>query len=238
MVTPELISYLESCRALGVKKEQTMSALLGVGWNLAQVQEGLKIVQARDTPLKKPKYLFPAFQLSFSLLFILVLGTSASVLALNYAKQAPLGNQLQASITGATLPIVAVNNDAALIEEQINTVTTLVDSLEIYKEITGHYPRTLAELKHTGNEIMAIASTTLPEHDRAYIVGLYGSRPLYENDFTDRFTESPFLYGATGDNFSLSYLLRWTTPQSSVIEREFVNGWNTATKESFSALRH
>jgi hypothetical protein len=243
MVTPELISYLEECERQGVKKEQAMSALLGAGWKLAHIQEGIKIVSARQEPMPRPRYLFPVFQLSLSLLFIIVLGTSGVVLVQNYVSSVSLGGSenLQANVSDAIVPAdIPQASEAALLEQQINKISNISDALEIYKELTGRYPRKLEELQKTAEEILNSSSSTTPiaDHDRQYLLGLYGTRALYEQDFIDLFNNSPFLYSAPGDRYSLSYLLRWKSPQSSTIENQFINGWNTATKDSLSASKH
>ncbi len=240
MVTPDLIKYLEDCEKMGVKKEQAMTALLAAGWKLPHIQEALKIMDARATPMNRPRIIFPTFKLSMSLLLLLVVGTSTTVIALNFAANAPLDAGTQANVTEGVSGILSESeSESALIESQINTVSAITDSLEVYKELSGRYPSDLKDLKKTGNQIITAqtASDTITTHNLQYLTGLYGERPLYEKDFVDVFTKSNFLYGPTAEGYSLSYLLRWNNPQSSVIENQFVNGWNTATPQSLSTFR-
>ena len=241
MVTPDLIKYLEECEKMGVKKEQTMTALLAAGWKLPHIQEGLKITEARAIPMNRPRIIFPVFHLSLSILAIVVLGTGAMALTINYVGQAPLGAGLAANITEGVSEAFAENeNEATLIQNQVNKISNVVDSLEVYREFTGRYPKSLEDLKKTGTQIIEAqtASGTIAEHNRQYLLALYGERPLYEKDFVDLFTKAALLYGPTAEGYSLSYLLRWNNPQSSVIENQFVNGWNTATPQSLSTFRY
>ncbi len=235
MTTPELIIYLERCQELGIRKEQTISALLAAGWKLPHIQEGFKIIEARALPMKKPKIVFPTMQLSLSLLGLLVLGTSSVALFSNYTGQnANHAENLQANILDVQTP---EEKEATTIQEQINRVSRITDGLQAYKELTGSYPFKLDVLRKTGQEILASStqtSTSTTTHDQAYLLGLYGTKPLYEGDFNDLFTNSPFVYSATSDDYALSYVLQWNTPQAPTIETQFSNGWNIANKDSLS----
>lgn len=236
MITKELISYLERCHELGVKKEQTMSALLSAGWKLSHIQEGFKILEARQIPMKKPKVVFPTMHVSLSLLFLLVLGTSSAVLFSNSSSSNQIASQnLQANIIAIPSP---EEQEAAKVQEQINKVSRVTDALRAYKDISGVYPISLEALLKTGEAVFASSSknsSSIAEHDRSYLLGLYGEKPLYEGDFTDIFTQSEFVYNSTGDDYVLSYMLRWNTPQTPLIESQFLNGWNVANQETLSA---
>ena len=241
MITPDLISYLEKCEELGIRKEQTMSALLGAGWNFSQVQEGFKIMQARQQPMSKPKYVFPVFHLSLSLLFILMLGTGGVMVALNYVNTAPLVGRdaLQANLAATKTP--GPEDEAQILNKQINLISSVADALEAYKELAGRYPQALEDLRQNAKAIVPATSSTPSssvDHNTAYLLGLYGERPIYEGDLTDLFSHSPLLYGSTGDDYTLSYLMEWKFLQAPTIEDEFINGWNTATKDTLSSAKH
>lgn len=212
-----------------------MSALLSAGWKLPHIQEGFKIVDARAIPMKKPKVVFPTMQFSLSLLGLLVLGTSSVAIFSDYTGGGATQREiLQANIIETQ---TLAEKEATTIQEQINRVSRIADALQAHKELTGSYPFKLETLQKTGEEILAsstVTSSSISEHDRGYLLGLYGAKPLYEGDMNDLFTNSPFVYSATSEDYTISYMLQWNTPQAPTIETQFANGWNIANKDSLS----